>query len=344
MAKPCRWCLLFYVLLSLPVRAQELPDWLKKTTVSGLVFGDAYWVAGNHDESLEGENGFWLRRVFLTFDQKLSEHLSARLRFEANSVGNFNSSNQIEPFVKEAWVRWNGQRHSAVIGLQPVPTYEVVDRFWGYRPLEKTVLDLQRFGPTRDTGIGVQGKLDAGNHWRYHALVGNGTGAPDENDEGKKSYLALGWFPDDHWQFEVYGAFDNRDGDTNRTTYQVFGGYQGAWGRVGVVAARQKREAGRSELVLDVASIFAVSKLSDRMNLVVRYDKMFDPNPDAARIPFFTFDPTAKSNLAILGVDYKIEKALSLIPNVEYVFYDEANGRPAPDDDLFVRLTFFWSF
>lgn len=336
--------LLVLVSIGIQAHSQELPEWLKKTTLSGLVFGDAYWVAGDHNETLEGENGFWIRRVFLTFDQRLSEHLSARLRFEANSVGDFVSSGQIEPFVKEAWVRWSGKSQNLILGLQPVPTYEVVDKAWGYRALEKTALDLQRFGPTRDAGIGASGRLDAANHWRYHALLGNGTGAPNENDEGKKAYLALGYFPSDQWQFEVYGAFDNRPGDTNRTTFQFFLGYQGSWGRVGALAGHQTRDAGSTRTNLDVASIWGVRKLSDQLNLIVRFDKMFDPNPEAGRIPFFTFDPRAKSSLAIVGVDYKLEKSLSLIPNLEYVFYDEVSGSPALDDDLFVRLTFFWQF
>ncbi len=51
----------------------------------------------------------------------------------------------------------------------------------------------------------------------------------------------------------------------------------------------------------------------------------------------------APSNLIIAGLDLKLHKNVSLIPNAEYVFYDEENGIK-PDPDLYLRLTFFYKF
>ena len=52
----------------------------------------------------------------------------------------------------------------------------------------------------------------------------------------------------------------------------------------------------------------------------------------------------ADPDLALLGLDYRIHKMVSLIPNVEYVAYSETDGRPAPDDDLISRLTLYVQF
>jgi hypothetical protein len=64
-----------------------LPDWLKRLTISGLAFGNFYWFASNHNPEIEGQNGFWMRRIYLTFDYNVAKDLDFRLRFEANSAG-----------------------------------------------------------------------------------------------------------------------------------------------------------------------------------------------------------------------------------------------------------------
>ena len=53
--------------------------------ISGLYFGDYYYIAAHHNEERKSRNGFWTRRVYLTYDQKLNETFSSRLRFEMNS-------------------------------------------------------------------------------------------------------------------------------------------------------------------------------------------------------------------------------------------------------------------
>ena len=70
--------------------------------ISGYMFGDLYWVAANHDASLEGNNGFWFRRIYITYDRGLAEGFSTRLRMEMSSPGDFTTSGKIEPFVKDA--------------------------------------------------------------------------------------------------------------------------------------------------------------------------------------------------------------------------------------------------
>ena len=43
------------------------------------MFGDYYWFASDHRDALEDQNGFWFRRIYLTYDQKFSESFSMRL-------------------------------------------------------------------------------------------------------------------------------------------------------------------------------------------------------------------------------------------------------------------------
>ena len=327
---------------------EEPPEWFESLKVSGYVFGDAYYFVRHDRAEVEGENGFWFRRIYLTVDSELSDSLSARVRFEVNSPGDFpTTSTNFEPYIKNAYLKWTNGGRDLYVGMSDTPTWDALEDVWGYRFVEKTPLDLYRFGTSADFGLALQGSFDADDHFRYNVMVANGTGTRGETDSGKKAMLATGWFPDDHWVFEVYGDFDARPGETDRSTLQVFGGYQTDALRVGLQAARQRQEVPLADARdIDLASAFAVFRLGERSHLLLRYDRLFDPNPDGARIPYLPFDPTADSQLVIAGLDFALHDRVNLTPNVEAVFYDrdDDDPRPRPEETIAARVTMFWRF
>ncbi|MEE8368748.1 MAG: hypothetical protein V3S30_10575 [Thermoanaerobaculia bacterium] len=341
----CLSLILLILTVTSPAFAGEVPDWVEKTKLSGYMFGDAYWMGQNHDQELEGANGFWFRRIYLTFDYTISDKLSARLRFEGASPGDFESSDTTEPFAKDAYIRWKSGDRSLYLGISSTPTWGIVEKEWGYRAVEKTPLDLQKLGSSRDFGVALKGKFGSGGNFGYHAMFGNGSSTKGETNEEKKAMLSVWFNPSDGWMFEVYGDVDARPGEADRTTLQAFAAYRADWGRVGLQAAQQNREtASASDLDLNIASIFGVYAVNEKVNVLGRIDRMFDANPDGAKISYLPFDPTAESTLALVGVDYKVHKQFSLIPNLEYIFYDGVAGAPDPDNDLMVRLTFYFKF
>ena len=98
--------------------------------ISGLMFGDYYYVISNHDAGLEDESGFWFRRIYFTYDKGLGDEFATRLRFEAQSAGDFSSSTSLEPFVKDAYLKWKRGHTQVLLGLSPSPA-------WGHT-VEKT--------------------------------------------------------------------------------------------------------------------------------------------------------------------------------------------------------------
>lgn len=324
--------------------AQEKP-WWETTKFSAVAFGDAYAVAGHHDEAIDGRDGFWIRRIYLTMDQKLSDTLGARLRLEMAHPGDFISSASMEPFVKDAWLRWRrSEALSLIVGIQPTPPYESVEEFWGYRAVEKTPLDLQRWRSTRDFGVALRGRAGEGKTLLYHAMVGNGSSTGPETNEGKLAALAVGWAPAASTIVELYADHEGRPGGTDRTTFQGFVAVRQDRWRAGLQYATQQRDRDDAEsLRLDLASAFAVWNVRDDVSALVRIDRMFDPNPEGDRIPYLPFDPTAESMLLIAGVDFRIHPRFGVVPNVEWIAYDADTGTD-PDDDLMARLTFYYSF
>ena len=58
---------------------------LAEAGVTAYAFGDYYYMQ-NHNPAYDGQHGFWLRRVYLTYDRDISDKFKARVRFEMNSI------------------------------------------------------------------------------------------------------------------------------------------------------------------------------------------------------------------------------------------------------------------
>jgi len=330
--------------LAAPASAQ-VPDWVTKTKISGLVFGDLYAAIAHHDPAVEDLNGVWIRRIYFTVDHNQSAKLAARVRLEANSPGNFTSvDGSMSPFVKDAYLNWKySGAHSAVIGLSSAPTFDFIESFWGYRHVEKTPLDLLRFAPSRDLGIAFKGGWGTSAKWSYHGMFANGL---DPTNAGKRVMGALRVQPTPAWVFEAYADYDNRTDETDVWTIQGFVGFTGDWGRLGGQIVRQNRQlSATQDLKLDVLSGFVVVKLQREMALIARIDAMFDPNPGGPSIQYFRMSDDANPIFFLVGLDIPVLETFSIIPNVEVVTYnDPVAGATTPDADVFLKGTFSWTF
>ena len=132
---PAMLCVGLSVTALLAVEAEEEAPaekpWYEKVKLGGYVFGDAYAVIRHHDPEIDGANGFWLRRGYLTFDFTIAEAWSARLRFEVSSPGDFETGARLEPFVKDSYLGWKRDAHEVYFGISPSPTFELVELCWG---------------------------------------------------------------------------------------------------------------------------------------------------------------------------------------------------------------------
>ena len=327
-----------------PSPAQDTPQNDRAIKISGYAFGDFYWAAAGHEESLKDLNGFWFRRIYLNFDKAMAEQFDMRVRFEMNSAGDFTSDARLNPFAKDVYLRWKfTDQHQTYLGLSSTPTWNVVEDFWSYRSVEKTVLDFQRMGASKDLGVAFRGSLGSEQKVRYHFMVGNGSSTRGETNKGKGTLASLGYYPNDSLILEFYSDYDQRPLQAERNTYQAFLGYKRDWGRLGIQYAHQRRK-GDSKVNLDVLSFFGFVDVSPRVSLIGRYDRMFDPNPEGARIPYLPFDPTAKFHFFLAGIDWKVTEEFSLIPNLEVVRYDKREDGTRPATDVMPRVTFFYRF
>lgn len=317
--------------------------------ISGLMFGDYFTVPANHDSSRVGANGFWFRRIYLTYEKDIQEKFSIRVRMEMGSAGDFGTrATTLVPFVKDAYFKWKiNDNHQMTVGISEPPTLRVIEKAWGHRFLEKTPLDLNRWAPSRETGVSVRGNVIKSGKVKYNVMLANGNGNKSEINKGKKAMASLGFHPTDNLTFEIYGDYNDNQGESDWMTYQVYGGYTNGKISTGLMYAHQSRRYEdniKPDVDLGIVSAFFVNHFNEKLALVLRADRNLEPNPDGERISYLPMSNEASNTLYIAGLDIKPTKNLTLTPNIEYINYDEAESGVTPDSDLFLRMTFFFKF
>ena len=319
--------------------------------ISGLYFGDYYYIAAHHNEELKSRNGFWTRRVYLTYDQKLNDIFSSRLRFELNSPDGLKAGavGKNIPYVKDAYLRVSPKdsSHSIYLGRSITPTFAVVSKLWGYRSVEKSIALLQKYGSTRDLGIAVKGKVPGVDMLSYHAMLGNGAGTGAETDKYKKGYLSATLRPSGGVIVHGYVDLEARGPGMNRMTYMGLLGYQMDDYRAGAQFSHQIRGQGEGEedVTIQGMSVFGAAAVKpEKIWVFGRIDKMLSVNSAGPKFTYTPMSGTAKSNTLIAGLDYRPAKNVHIIPNVLMVFYDSPEVGEKPDSDLMARVTLYYKF
>lgn len=344
------------------VYADEISN---KGRISGYVFGDYFYnlsrdtsirllqnVANNGIKDL---NGLQIRRLYFTYDYTISSKFSTRLRlaYEPNS---FSSDGKISVFLKDSYLKWSNLFFNSdlLIGIQPTPTWEISEEIWGNRFLEQTIMDLRKYGSSRDLGISLQGKFDSEGIFKYCFMVGSGTGNKIETDKFKKFYFLVEIAPMKPLIATLYFDINTRQNilDTlisnkllknNELLYSLFLGYRVkekyTFGLEGFISHKQNatiRDGAYEDKDGLGISFFAIYYLSKQVSLVGRFD-YFDPNTDSA----FKGD---SRNWFILSLNYKPDPKVTISPNVIIETYESVpNGRTI-DASVTPRITFFYSF
>jgi hypothetical protein len=311
------------------------------------VYADYYYVLRSHRDELVDENGFWMRRLYFTYDHALSKALSLRVRLEANSKGDFETTGLTTPYVKDAWLKWAFGAHALTFGLAPTPNIDFVDVFQGYRSVEKNPLDLYRWDGSRDLGVLLQGGLGKEKRTRYSLQLGNGSGVGSETDASKAVRAEVVHRLGAGLVLEVYADWQDRPEGSDVSTLEAFAGWQAKAWRASVQYGRQERRGagpGGSDLALDFVSAFAWARVFSRVALLARVDRNLDPIPGGEKIDYMPFSEGTKSTFGLLGVDVTLAKSVHLIPNVEATRYDDAADGTRPGTDVVPRVTLFFGW
>ena len=320
----------------------------KNGKISGLMYGEYFYNIKAAD-SVKDVNGFQFRRIYFTYDQQIAESFDIRFRLEANEV-TLTTKNLFGVFVKDAYIRWNNifEGSSALFGISPTPGIEMVEKFWGYRSLEKTIMDLNRLSSSRDFGVDLKGRMDGEGKYNYWVKLGNSAGSETEFDKYKRFYASFILEVVKNFEVMAFGQFTARPNKTDAVDnaaktnngflldasmhYQQGKAFSlGVEGLYQTISNNYRKVSGEpyvDQIAVGV-SAFGWVELIEKLRFVGRYDYL-DTNTDA---------DNAKSDLVIAGIDYAALKNLHVMPNFYYRSY-----RGASPDLTMARITLHYDF
>jgi len=328
--------------------AQFKPD---SGAIKGYMAAEYYWNFNHNtgsidDGGFQGRHGFWFRRIYFTYDNKLSDTMKMRLRFEMNSPGDFTTSSTLDAFVKDAYLSFSfGGGASLVAGIQSPPSFALEEDIWGWRPLEKTPLDLYKWTSSRDFGVAIKG----GKTLAYHFMFGQGSSNKSETNDGKKFFGSLAC-KSNEFVVEAMAQYERAKTGDGDIILKGFGAYTGDWGRVGLMYANRgyKIEGTDDSLVYNIFSAFAVIKAGEKVELISRYDMNFgDGYKESFKGSGINYVPFANNyefSFVLAALVYQVHKNVWIIPNVKFTMYKDPDVGDKADNDFYGYLTLYFKF
>lgn len=314
--------------------------------VIGALFGDTYlkasgeeqlWGSGQYAGESSERIAVKLRRIQLGYEYRFDQRFSGTVLLEATDTPDVQDLSG-DVFVKEAHLTWHNTLGDLHIGVITTPLFTYMENAWGYRAIEKEVLQI--YTDESSTALGVSFVGDANDHVGYHLMVGSygaGTALYGSTQiqlgHGLHTELMLGMLP--------------REGDAMQVG-RVFLGLDNDWGNFGISATGASEVDGDKEATRLIGSAFAVvplTRAATPINLFTRYD-YYDPDLDFSETANYD-NPEAfyRQHLMIAGLDVQVHPRISFMPNVWINAYTpRTDTYPSRDADVVLRLTIRLAF
>lgn len=328
--------------------------------IFGEVFGDYYYKVASDTDNSWGttefakksvdDQAFTLRRVYFGAKFQFSKNIIAKIMYEGTDGNLLTNGKKAAGNLKYAYLKFSNiwaRGGTFVIGAQHTPTWSpFTEKIWAYRSIEKTIFDARKLGESNDVGATVTGHFDKDGNISYTLMIGNGRGQKPENNKYKKVYASInGKVFDKKILWEIYGDYEDYDGDTSKTSIKVFLGYQTDKITIGFEGGNQRQTAmGALDTVsnkkqdvipLGFTGFIRGVLVKDKLNFFLRTD-YFDNNSNS--------DDTYTENFFVAGVDYTPVKNTHLMPNLWINTYSAKGNMQDRDPDIVPRLTFWWKF
>ncbi len=255
-------------------------------------------------------NAFQISRAYFSIQKKVSDQISYKFQTDVGSGG----ATAYTVYLKNAKLDWKTDFGKFTFGLQSMNMFKVQEDTWGYRFIEKSAMDQNKYSSSADLGIGWEKKFGV---LTPSLMMTNGTGYKKaEDDQYKKLSLRL-----------LYGESKLKEGlnagvvvstesedyatatSTETGSTLVFGGFAGFVGgglRVGA-EFDMKSEKMEADKTGQLISVYGNYKINKKLSGFGRFD-LADPDTDTDNDGI---------NYMILGLSYQPEKVFYIAPNMK---------------------------
>ena len=287
----------------------------------GKIGGVTYFDYTNSKE----KSAFVLKRQYFSYGIDISDEVKFRVVFDVGRTdvgtvlrkdgGEKSEDTRLVAFLKKAQIDHRTSYGKISMGLIGMNTYNIQEKNWGYRFIEKSAIDKYKFSSTADLGIGFSRVLV--NQLKMSLQVVNGEGYKNPQSD-KYHKIAFNSTYGEHnlvknsgFNAGVVYTTEQTD-DKPNTMISLFGGFSGLGLRLGG-QFNMLKEGGIESQIISVSSNYS---MTDKLDAFVRYD-MFDPNTDEID------GWKDNSTYLIAGIQLSCGNGLLVAPNIRMESYED---------------------
>jgi len=273
----------------------------------GKIGGVTYFDYSNTEETTE----FNLKRQYFGYGGEVSDQVSYKILFD---VGRYDSDTRLTTYLKKAQINYNSSFGKFNFGLIGMNTYNIQEKNWGYRFIEKSAIDKNKFSSTADIGIGFSKSLLDNLNLSLLFVNGEGFKKPQGDKYHKIAFNATygegNLNKNDGYNAGVVFTTESTDADPTTMT-SVFGGFAGMGLRIGGEFDMQSKGGSESNII----SVSANYSLRDNIDFFARYD-IFDVD---------TSSDNDGENYLVTGVVLTCDGGISVAPNLRITSYENGS-------------------
>ena len=289
----------------------------------GKIGGVTYFDYTNSKET----SAFVLKRQYFSYGIDISDEVKFRVVFDVGRTdvgtvlrkdgGEKSEDTRLVAFLKKAQIDHRTSYGKISMGLIGMNTYNIQEKNWGYRFIEKSAIDKYKFSSTADLGIGFSRVLV--NQLKMSLQVVNGEGYKNPQSD-KYHKIAFNSTYGEHnlvknsgFNAGVVYTTEQTD-DKPNSMASLFGGFAGMGLRFGG-QFNMLTKGGIESQVISVSSNYS---MTDKLDAFVRYD-MFDPNTDEID------GWKDNSTYLIAGTQLSCGNGLLVAPNIRMKSYEDGS-------------------
>jgi len=268
--------------------------------VDGKIGGVTYFDYSKTDD----ESAFNFNRQYFSYAVDMSDDIKFKFISDVGRSWSGTES-RLNIFLKKAQIDYKTSFGKVSMGLIGTNTYGVQEKNWGYRFIEQSAIDKNKFSSTADIGIGFSRSLIDNLNMSLQVVNGEGFKQPQLDKYHKISfnttYGERRLNKNDGYNTGIVYSTEATDGDpTNMIS--AFGGFAGMGLRIG--AEYDMLTIGSTES--SIISVSANYSFMDNKDIFLRYD-MYDGDTSVDK---------DGSSYIITGILLSCGNGLSVAPNM----------------------------
>lgn len=272
-------------------------------------------------------SAFELDRAYLGYDFNLSEHFSGKINFDIGNPGN-SSAYEMTAYIKNAYLSYTKEKLSVSFGMISTTQFELQEKFWANRYVEKSFQDDYKIGSSADLGIRA---TYAFTDWlSASAIAVNGEGYKKlQADNYFKTGLGITLVPVKN--LTAFAYYDLMGKDETQSTFASFIGYDLGKASIGAEYNRQQNAGYTADKTLSGTSVYAAVLPFKNIKLYGRYDYLISNTLSGESS---NWNQAKDGSLILAGVEFQPVKGIKISPN--YRLWNPADSSKNPTNSFYL--------